>query len=93
MFTASDGLSIAFAVSNRPNSVEQLEYDDEIATMKAYYVREGYQNQENGKIPVAVRKCESKELSGPKSLFYPIQALFQSSIYQVKPLLWCFEDA
>ena len=42
-FSRKNGLAVAFAVANHPNSALQEEsYDDGIASFNAYYVREGY---------------------------------------------------
>ena len=42
-FGRKNGLALAFAVANHPNSVVQEEsYDIGIANFKAYFVREGY---------------------------------------------------
>ena len=43
-FTESNGLSIAFAISSHLNVDNSAnDYDEEIASFKAYYIREGYQ--------------------------------------------------
>ena len=42
-FSRKNGLAVAFAVANHPNSALQEEsYDEGIAKFKAYFIREGY---------------------------------------------------
>ena len=69
VFDGENGLSVAFGIASHPNSEisevnEKLEkYDAKIATMNAYFIREGYQsNRERQKVPVALHPCDPVEL-------------------------------
>ena len=55
-FGRKEGLALAFAVSNHPNSaaIREVSYDEEIVRFKVYFIREGYQGQEPGRIPVTI---------------------------------------
>ena len=66
VFDKDNGLQVAFGIASHPNSeINDIteKYDDKIATIKAYFIREGYQsNSARHKVPLTIHSCEPNEL-------------------------------
>ena len=87
-------MMLAFAISPNPNTFGSTGFtvEDEIAnslgTLKAYYLREGYDNIQDGRLELDLVPCpDDLSVEG----FYPVVEHQEYQIFKIKPLLKCVD--